>query len=859
MKIVVVSAHFPPNFVSGGTLQPQRLARGMRDRGHDVSVYAGWLGERPPLDSWDEVDETGMPIRWVSTGTWIGWADRKNWDNPQVTAHFSAYLRQRRPEVVHLHSLQSLGAGLVKAAAGAGAKVVVTMHDFWWSCARQFLVDRHMRPCSLVVAAGSCPCEVDPEWLRARNAGLAEALALVDLVLAPSAVVADALAANGVDPARLEVNENGMATVDRTEARPLPPADGAPVRFVYSGGGHPLKGVDVLFRAARRMAAVPGWRLDAYGAAVGRPAGADLFTGADGHHRLEGIPAVRILPPFDPADMEAVYADADVVVVPSVARESYSLVTREALVRGVPVICTDTLGPEEVVEDGRNGLVVEAGDHLALAAAMRQLVENPELLSQIRRGAEAPLATKTLEDQLDGLESAYHKLAVPAPTTPGHEGGRAEPSSQVRRVLFLCGIQGAPLRYRARLPAEALGLLGARADVRHYRHPDVSPLAARADAVVVYRVPATVQVLDLIERTRARGIPVFFDVDDLIFDPKVASEVPALRLLPEDEAALYMQGVHRYRTTMEACDAFIGSTTSLCRHATELTGMASHRFANGVGLLLGRLSDKALRRSRSGGPPRIGYLSGTNTHDLDWAFVEPAVLEILGRHAGVQLWLGGQVKASDALDRFGSRVRRLPMLHWTELPAVLADLDVNLAPLQPDSVFNDAKSAIKWLEAALTATATVASPTEPFCEAIEPGRTGLLADTAEQWVDSIETLLVDEDLRASIARRARRAALLGWSPFLQGRRYLSILEEGGVQQDQAARCHGWTSVALNEPPDRIELDPYGTAGASIATVSGGFDPSSTPLERGRAGITVLRRRANEVLSEARAVLAGRRL
>ena len=62
----------------------------------------------------------------------------------------------------------------------------------------------------------------------------------------------------------------------------------------------------------------------------------------------------------------------------------------------------------------------------------------------------------------------------------------------------MAGIDGAPLRYRVHLPAEAMALHGVRSDVRHYRDPDVAELAARADVVVAYRVPATRQVLALI-------------------------------------------------------------------------------------------------------------------------------------------------------------------------------------------------------------------------------------------------------------------------------------------------------------------------------------------------------------------------
>src|SRR5437763_910877 len=201
MRIVVVSAQFPPNFVSGGTLAPQRQAHGLRRRGHDVSVYAGWLGgERPALEAWDEADDTGMPVRWIATSAFIGWSDRNNFDNPGVTEDFAAYVARERPDVVHFHSIQSLGAGLLPAAAEARAKVVVTMHDFWWCCGRQFLADRDFMPCSLVVSCGNCECEVDRPWLEARNAELAGRLATADLGLAVSESEAKALAGNGSAP-----------------------------------------------------------------------------------------------------------------------------------------------------------------------------------------------------------------------------------------------------------------------------------------------------------------------------------------------------------------------------------------------------------------------------------------------------------------------------------------------------------------------------------------------------------------------------------------------------------------------------------------------------------------------------------
>ena len=235
MRIAVVSAHFPPNFTSGGSLAPQRVARGLRDAGHDVAVYAGHLDRnRKPGDAWDEVDETGLPVRWIEIHPWVGWSDERNVDNPTVTADFSAWLASQSPDVVHVHSCQAIGVGVIEASAAAGVPVVVTMHDFWWCCARQFLVDRKFRPCPLVVDAGNCPCEIDHRWLEGRNERLRQALDLVDVVLCPSESAAAVMAANGIDPSKLRVDENGLP-----ETAPAPRAARA---RGWRGGRLPLHG-----------------------------------------------------------------------------------------------------------------------------------------------------------------------------------------------------------------------------------------------------------------------------------------------------------------------------------------------------------------------------------------------------------------------------------------------------------------------------------------------------------------------------------------------------------------------------------------------------------------------------------------
>jgi glycosyltransferase involved in cell wall biosynthesis len=829
-RLLIVSAHYPPNFISGGTLVPQRQATGFQEREWDVAVYAGHLDPTArPLSTREEV-VSGVPVRWIEIEPFTGWADRRNFDNPAVLSDFAATVERLDPDVVHLHSLQTLGGGLVQAAAVGGARVVLTMHDFWWCCARQFLVDRTWVPCSLVVAAGVCACEVDPGWLSARNAWLATQLEHADLILAPSAVAADVLRANGVPADRLEVDENGLEAVPGSVAHE---SDFEGVTFRYVGGADRMKGSDVLRRAVLRLREEAGWQIVVHG-------------DRDDLEALGPWPGqARLDPPFAPGGLDDVMARTDVLIVPSLMRESHSLVTREALLRGVPVICSDSLGPEAVVVPGRNGTVVPTGSSETLAEAMAQVVRDPGRLSEWAVAAKG-VPVRLESERLDDLSTRLAELADAPRADRSTAGDRS-----IRRVVFVCGIDGAPLRYRAHLPAEGLRCHGVAAEVVHYRDPSVVGLVTAADAMVLYRVPATHQILALIERVRQERpeVPVLFDVDDLIFDPDLADEIPALRILPSDEAALWMEGVRRYRTTMEACDAFIGSTRMLCDHASAVTGMRSHLFENGVGTILAHASDQAIRRPRAGGPLRVGYFSGTTTHDHDWRYIEDAVIQVLETRPDVELVLGGHLNPTPALDRLGDRVRRQPMLDWLELPGALRDLDVNLAPLEPASRFNEAKSAIKWLEAALVATPTIASPTEPFRTAIDDGVDGLVAGTPEEWRAALDALLGDEALRGRLGAGARRSALLRWPPHLQGSRYLEILSatRADLADLRRARESGWRPVANDEPPAHSQLQGYGrrdeAAASTPASVAGA--PSSGPLGPRLIAATSRRVRAAE--------------
>jgi hypothetical protein len=152
------------------------------------------------------------------------------------------------------------------------------------------------------------------------------------------------------------------------------------------------------------------------------------------------------------------------------------------------------------------------------------------------------------------------------------------------------------------------------------------------------------------------------------------------------------------------------------------------------------------------------------------------------------------------------------MVPWYELPRLLRDVDVNLAPLVPGSVFNESKSAIKWLEAALVGTPTIAMPTQPFAEVIQHGRTGLLATTQDEWAEGLHRLLDDDLERTRIGNQAGRHALLTLSPHRQAAVYQSILRDAvqHVRDGGRGRVSRWEPVFDDEPLSVVDafVDDY---------------------------------------------------
>ncbi len=841
MVISQVITLFLPDFVGGATLACAQVAEGLRARGHDVAVFCGRPhGDAPPYEesSWEV---GGLPVFAVNAAPGYAALDARSYRHPETAPAFARFLERTRPDVVHFHSIQALGANLLEVAAAARIPIVVTMHDWWWWCARLFLVDQHDFVCPPRVASERCHCAPGFD-LVARRRYLATTLRLADRVLTPSRFLADAAIANGVEPARVTVSANG---VTRVGATPRPPG---PVRFGYFGGpDHRLKGLATLLAAADR-ARCGGFELvlhvDDAATRLGWPHAFHDRVGQTVAIPVTIADRVRVRGAFAPAALAAALAGLDCLVVPSLMRESYSLVTREALAAGVPVIASDSGGPAEAIRPERNGLLFATGDPDDLAACLRRFVLEPGLADRLRSGAGAT-EVPTHEGQIADLERVYAEVRGRRPRSERSAGGDATVPAALGAVLFVAGCDGAPFRHRVTHLRDALATRGIASRALWYTDPEVPAAIAAAEIVVVYRVPMSPWLAACIDHARSLGRAVVFSCDDLVFD---AASTPrdALAALTEAERAWWLQATERYAATLRASDAFLGSTEPLAA-AAERLGIPAFTARNGIGRG-GLAVAERVRKSPSG--PRDGvvlaYGSGTTMHDLDFAVVAPALARVLAARPTVRLVLAGHLLSPPALEPWRARIRRLPFLPWHELLAALATVDVQLAPLRLHDPFSDAKSEVKYLEAGALGVPTIASPTAAFRRAITPGVNGFLAASSAEWEARLLELVDDAGLRRRLGNQALADVFLRATPEARAEELVTAL--GRAREAAARRGKLSAPRAAVAPPlaesfphetGRYDLEPEdlvaGTAVEAADTPSGFLGAGRTVGQRFVAG------------------------
>jgi len=409
MRVLVATDAFPP--VCGGSgWSTYELARGLRERGHEVCIVQVHAG--PPAERGRSYD--GFRVRAIEQPAPAAPFVRNYFKNERLWARASPELRaiagDMHADLIHAqHVLTSPAA--VAAGAGLGLPVVCTVRDYWPVCYWGTLIHDPASPtlcpaCSATMMTRCVRPRAGAAWplalpfvpyMRGNLARKQQALAGASAVVAVSSAIARDLRerSSRLASARIEIIPNpvDVAGIRRAAQAAAPPVKGPYAIFV--GKLEQNKGTEFLLPAIERAGL--SWPLVVVG--DGRQRGA---LEADARRRSRDV---RFLGWLDRPRVMAWLAHASLLVFPSYGPESLSRVLLEAAAIGVPIAAMKTGGTGDIIEHDVSGLLSatpdELGDHVARLVSDRALAEG--LARRAREHVEAHFDTARVVGRFEVL------------------------------------------------------------------------------------------------------------------------------------------------------------------------------------------------------------------------------------------------------------------------------------------------------------------------------------------------------------------------------------------------------------------------------------------------------------------------
>lgn len=467
------------------------------------------------------------------------------------------------------------------------------------------------------------------------------------------------------------------------------------------------------------------------------------------------------------------------------------------------IFCQEVMSHKEGLNALRDFLSTPAGFLRSLARTMVRgsmapfvpdlptppVLTEPQSVFPVPALPEPPAFPESIVAESDRTPQATHAEHSPSLPSAPQRGSR-------RKVLFVAGEPESPgVQYRCIRNAAACVRAGHEARWKPCAEVNPDDLSW-ADIVILWRVEFSGHVDILLQLARGNGAVIIFDTDDITFLPHMArfDIIDGIRSIGATEQRIETVFTEMRRTLMRSdlCFAPTDTLAGLMRINKPLTYTVPNTF-DADALSRSRMAMRKKQIAGTDGLVRIGYATGSRTHQRDFARVAGVLATLMQERADVRLVLfrePGNHRPVLLMNEFPELAPVADQIEWRDmvslpdLPEETARFDISIAPLEAGTLFCDAKSELKFFEAALAGVASIVSPTTPFRQCVVDGVSGFLADTPEEWETALRTLLDNPDLRRRMADAAYHGSLWYFGPQRQALVLDSIFE--GLGGEQAA-------------------------------------------------------------------------
>lgn len=331
-------------------------------------------------------------------------------------------------------------------------------------------------------------------------------------------------------------------------------------------------------------------------------------------------------------------------------------------------------------------------------------------------------------------------------------------------VLYVSGCPGGSRFYRCYNQAEELAQFGIKAKVISQDNIGLKWITKKYKLFIFQRVIYNDHIEKIISDIKKQDKPILFETDDLVFDPEYLSSMHYYNHMSKQERGWYENGIGREILEDPFVSHCIVSTKYL---AKALNGKYSDKTVfvskNKMNSKQVEYAESALERKAeikpNDGKIKIGYFSGSKSHDNDFDTISDVLIDVLGENKNVVLMIVGHLKLDDKFNQVAGQIEYHNFVPMKKLPQLMLCADINIAPLEIDNPFCQGKSELKFFEAGLLGIPTIASATESFKDAITDQKDGMLAENEEQWREKLLQLIENQDLRNKIGEATKKTAI----------------------------------------------------------------------------------------------------
>jgi len=297
------------------------------------------------------------------------------------------------------------------------------------------------------------------------------------------------------------------------------------------------------------------------------------------------------------------------------------------------------------------------------------------------------------------------------------------------------------VRYRCYNFAEDIRDIGGTADVVSLQKFQIEMIDSY-DYFIFHRPGnGKAKLADILKEMRRKNKRFHADYDDLIFAveyalessiflKKVKTRTETMRIFKDNFAAFRL------------FDRFTASTEPLAKEINRLVPEAEVEIIpNGLSTLLlksvGLGGNDNCAKKNNHRRRIISYLSGTESHKLDFAYIQDVLAGFLRRHPNFSLMIAGPLDFDEKLFPKHS-VFRQRYKPFKEFFKSASKAYINIAPLKPKNKFNECKSSLKFFESGVWGVPTIASFIRCF-ERFSDSEGLKLAVSLKEWEEHLES------------------------------------------------------------------------------------------------------------------------